>query len=272
MSTEEKPLSELISSIEQKDFTPTERVKEEKVTSPKEKGSKAFVIIVSILLLLIVGIGGYYIYTNYIVKEKQTQDEELTQEEQVPQFEEIFIDFEDSSRLYVKLPTSGCNDLGYVLQEQEDLEISTWWEQQEGECLSLYNLTYYKSEEVMIAYYSNNEATFPLEKFLKEGAEYEVISLEESSDQNQTSGSIMIKREPTTTVGSYEASEIEIISTEYNSENVTDTTIETKVHCAFNLNKISNMLTGYIVFSGNQNQNYCNVLDSTEYFEIRFDE
>jgi hypothetical protein len=81
MSNEETPLSELIGSIEQKDFNPNEL--EESSDSPKEKKDNTFMIVVLVLLLLTMGMGGYYLYTRFfgVQEEGEMITEEIFEEE-----------------------------------------------------------------------------------------------------------------------------------------------------------------------------------------------
>ncbi len=65
MAENEKPLSDFISSVEQVDV-PVEGVPEEVSVVVKPKKSKVFPILVGILLLFIIGMGGYYVYNEYI--------------------------------------------------------------------------------------------------------------------------------------------------------------------------------------------------------------
>ncbi len=83
--SEEKPLSDFISSVEQvevvEDTPPTEGS-----VKPVGKKSKAFPIIVGILLLFIIGMGGYYVYKQYYGEEEveipvineEAEDEEVS--------------------------------------------------------------------------------------------------------------------------------------------------------------------------------------------------
>lgn len=65
MAENEKPLSDYISSVEQVDV-PVDVVEGEKEVVVKPKKSKVFPILVGILLLFIIGMGGYYVYKEYI--------------------------------------------------------------------------------------------------------------------------------------------------------------------------------------------------------------
>lgn len=72
MEQTETPLSELISSPEQEEANSKEK-------SVVKKKNKAFPIIVGILLLLILGVGGYYVYTQYFVDtEDNNKEEDIT--------------------------------------------------------------------------------------------------------------------------------------------------------------------------------------------------
>ena len=69
MSPDDKPISDLISSVDTVDAS--EEAIEAGLSSDNplkgaKKKSKAFPIIVGILFLLILGVGGYYVYTNYM--------------------------------------------------------------------------------------------------------------------------------------------------------------------------------------------------------------
>ncbi len=92
MAENERPLSDFISSVEQvevvEDTPPTEGS-----VKPVGKKSKAFPIIVGILLLFIIGMGGYYVYKQYYGEEEvdvfvneESTDIDLNEEDiEVPQ-------------------------------------------------------------------------------------------------------------------------------------------------------------------------------------------
>ena len=88
MAENQRPLSDFISSVEQVDAPdiPSEDVGEK----PKTQKSKAFPIIVGILLLFILGMGGYYVYKQYFAQEEEivvNEEESLNEDEQ--QVEEL---------------------------------------------------------------------------------------------------------------------------------------------------------------------------------------
>jgi hypothetical protein len=103
MENSNKPLSEALSGISQVDINP--EVKEE-VKEVKPKKSKSFLIIVSILLLLIIGVGGYYIYTQYFentdeVEQVDTLEEDVNTDEEVSEEVEEDIVAEEENEGYV---------------------------------------------------------------------------------------------------------------------------------------------------------------------------
>ncbi|MDY0097039.1 MAG: hypothetical protein RBS01_01670 [Candidatus Dojkabacteria bacterium] len=65
-----KPISEAISSVEP---TPVESTLP---PTPPQGRSKGFIIIVSILMVLILGMGGYYVYTEYFAPKEVEQEQE----------------------------------------------------------------------------------------------------------------------------------------------------------------------------------------------------
>ncbi len=81
MAENERPLSDFISSVEQVDL-PNEDVIQEEVNKPTEKKSKIFPIIVGILLVLIIGVGGYIIYNQYFAEKDAVDINTIPAEEE----------------------------------------------------------------------------------------------------------------------------------------------------------------------------------------------
>ncbi len=81
MVENEKPLSDYISSVEQVEVpVEGEEGVEQEIVKPKK--SKVFPILVGILLLLIIGMGGYYVYKEYFAKEKVDTSQVIEEEEE----------------------------------------------------------------------------------------------------------------------------------------------------------------------------------------------
>ncbi len=68
MAENQRPLSDFISSVEQVDAPNISA--EDLGEKPKTEKSKVFPVIVGILLVLILGMGGYYVYKEYFAKEE----------------------------------------------------------------------------------------------------------------------------------------------------------------------------------------------------------
>lgn len=85
MAENEKPLSDYISSVEQVEV-PVEGVEEEGKVAVKKEKSKLFPILVGILLFFIIGMGGYYVYKEYI-KEKSPVVNEIQEPEEEKEYE-----------------------------------------------------------------------------------------------------------------------------------------------------------------------------------------
>lgn len=283
MAENEKPLSELISSIEQQDFTPPENMNLEEEGNSKEKKSKAFPIIVSILLVFILAVGGYYVYTNYI-KEQEPIAPGTTPEE-VPDlgFGDMFIELDNGKVIYVKVPTSDCDTTNYEITERDGKTMTIWEDNQEGFCSSSNLLQYFVDEEAMTQFYSDNQATYPLEKYTENNVVYEYIFKSDYEQGDTALSGVVYQKEPTVSVKEYEA--FRILSYTKHFPEVDDegevigniiggSTIKTL--CVFDLSNIVENGEGYIVFSGvsdvGSEINYCNVLNDSEYFEIKLAE
>ena len=281
MAENERPLSELISSIKQQDFTPSEDISTEEAGTPKGKKSKAFPIIVSILLVLILVVGGYYVYINYI-KEQEPIAPGTTPEE-VPDlgYGDMFIELSNRKVIYVKVPTSDCDTTGYKIVEQERDKMTIWEDNQEGVCSSGNILGYFTDEEVITEYYSDGNAVYPLEKYTENGIVYEYISKDEYSEESMAVGGVVYQKEPTVSVNEYEAFVILNFKKnfpELDEENqllmekaiIEGSTINT--YCVFDLSKIIDNGEGYLVFSGYADVgsavNYCEILENSENFVI----
>lgn len=106
MEENQRPLSDFISSVEQVDAPdiPNEEVNER----PKNKKSKAFPIIVGILLVLILGMGGYYVYKQYFAQGEESVNTDVTEEQVDEQSTNLLVD--------VLVPDeSGSEDVGIKL-------------------------------------------------------------------------------------------------------------------------------------------------------------
>ena len=93
MAENQKPLSDFISSVEQVDV-PVEGVEEEVKEEVKQKKSKVFPILVGILLFFIIGMGGYYIYNEYLVEKNV---EEVPLDDELPIDSEVEDETEESA-------------------------------------------------------------------------------------------------------------------------------------------------------------------------------
>ncbi len=276
MSTEEKPLSELISSIEQEDFVPSEDMNMGQETEPQEKKSKAFITIVLILLVLIIGVGGYYVYDNYIKEDNGEEEEEIVDEdeESTLQYRDFFIDQENGKMLYVKLPIAECEDVEYHAVTQANPDILVWEENGDDQCQLSYGLAYFKDEATMTGYYSS-EAKYPLKTLTVGGVEYEIVFENGTYVQAGQSGSILYQKEPTITVGGYEAFRtIFVYGILPNLESrISDPETIIATYCTFDVSKLGENVSGYLVFNGSDSgTNYCKVLEDSENFELRIEQ
>ncbi len=75
MAENQRPLSDFISSVEQVDAPQVSP--EDLGEKPKKEKSKAFPIIVGILLVLILVMGGYYVYKQYFAQEEGDENTEV---------------------------------------------------------------------------------------------------------------------------------------------------------------------------------------------------
>ena len=88
MAENERPLSDFITSVEQVDAPDVSE--QDMGVESKQKKSKAFPIVVGILSVLILGMGGYYVYTQYFAQEEDVVvNEEESINEDVQQVEEL---------------------------------------------------------------------------------------------------------------------------------------------------------------------------------------
>ncbi len=89
MGEEKKPLVDLIKETEAKEFNPKEQ--EGSPLLPKKGKNNIFIAIAFVLLLFIIGVGGYYyIYTQYVAKqevEERVEEEMLVEEKVDEEFE-----------------------------------------------------------------------------------------------------------------------------------------------------------------------------------------
>lgn len=284
--SEETPLSELISSIEQKDFSPTEEMINNGETPPKEKkSSKAFIIAVSILLLLIVGVGGYYVYDNYIDtddKEPEGEEEGLNPEKSTLEFGEVFIDLGEGKVLYVKAPTSSCDDTGFVSQVQETDSMLIYEDNQNNFCSDSHIISYFVDEEAMTTYFSENKAKYPLEEETIDYIKYEYLLKEDSTEESGAAHGLVYKKAPTINVNGNGAFHLisyykiaqegveTVIKGDYPKDDSTYTNF-TK-YCVFPLYQFGEQYESFLVFSGvadaGSEIDYCEMLNDTEDFEI----
>lgn len=94
MGEEKKPLADLIKETEPKEFNPKEQ--EGAPLLPKKGKNNIFMAIVFVLLLFIIGVGGYYyIYTQYVAKqevEEEIEEETLVVEEKIGEEFENYVE------------------------------------------------------------------------------------------------------------------------------------------------------------------------------------
>lgn len=279
MADNQKPLSDLLSSIEQKDFSPSD-VPGLENEEPKEKKSKSFLIIVLILLLLIIGVGGYYVYTNYIAKEEEPiteneQDDGLNPEKSTLEFSDIFIDMGSGNLLYMKLPKSECDDTGY-----EKVDENTWEDNRNLYCSSSNIVSYFEDEESMTNDFANNDPTYSQEEVTFNGKKYKYIDRYIDEDAKVVGGWVY-QKEPTVKVKEFDA--FKAISyfaylgdsndlEKDNTVAVLEGNNSLVQYCIFDISKVSAKLQGYIVFGGTASvgteRDYCEVLDEFTHFEM----
>ena len=282
--SEETPLSELISSIEQKDFSLPEEMENGGDTNPKKKkSSKAFLIIVSILLLLIVGVGGYYVYDNYIDKDEEIEEEEgLNPEESALEFGEVFIDLGEGKVLYVKAPTSSCDDTGFVSQPQETDNMLIYEDNQNKFCSDSHIISYFIDEESMTSYFSGGKAKYPLEEETIDYITYEYLLKEDYTEDSGAAHGLVYKKTPTVNVNGNGAFHLisyykiaqegvnTVIKGDYPKDDSTYTNF-TK-YCVFPLYQFGEEYESFLVFSGvasaGSEIDYCEMLNETEDFNI----
>lgn len=130
MAENEKPLSDYISSVEQV-YVPVEEGQESMVGENKPKKSKVFPIIVGILLLLIIGMGGYYVYKQYYVDEK-TDITDIEEDKEVNQdsgTESQLIDTDrENSFKFLNIKSGDFNEEAEICNDLciADLEVTYW--------------------------------------------------------------------------------------------------------------------------------------------------
>ena len=281
MAENERPLSDFITSIEQVDAP--EVAPEDMGENPKQKKSKVFLIIVSILLLLIVGVGGYYIYDNYIDKDEVIEEEQgLIPEESTLEFGDIFIDLDGEKILYVKAPSSSCDDTGYRALVQESTGYLIYEDNQNEYCSDSNIISYFKDEETMTSYLSQAKTEYPLEKETINSVEYEYILKEDSTNETGSAHGLVYQKSPTINVKDFEA--FHIINYIKIAEEGDNTVIEgsypeddsvytnfTK-YCVFPLSQLGEEFNGFLMFNGSSSIgseiDYCEVLNSSEYFNL----
>ena len=243
MNPEDKPISELISSETPVDtITPPIGVDiPAQQPSVKPKKSKTFPIIVGILSLFIIGMGGYYVYNNYI-------------KEQEP--DNTLINDEESS----------------IEEEDEDLETS--YGVGEGKY-------YFETREEMTHFYGGPSSTssegYPLETIEIDGIEYEYLYKTDGTVDGDVGMGAVYQWEPTVEVQGYEASRMIVYYNVspcfdetvegcpnypedhpysilgYSTGDFTEDTYPTVVNCIFDLSKLVENGEGFIVYSGNIN-------------------
>ncbi|MBP6976037.1 hypothetical protein KBB42_00350 [Candidatus Dojkabacteria bacterium] len=114
MAENQRPLSDFISSVEQVDAP--EVSAEDLGEKPKKEKSKVFPIIVGILLVLILGMGGYYVYKQYFAQEEEDLNIDTNTEVE-----------EESAELLVDVlvpDESGSEDIGIQLSLPDGWSIN----------------------------------------------------------------------------------------------------------------------------------------------------
>ena len=279
MEENQRPLSDFISSVEQIDAPdiPNEGIGEE----PKNKKSKAFPIIVSILLVLILVAGGYYVYTNYI--KDQDTPEETSEEVSDLGLGDISMELSNGQIVYVNVPTSDCDTTSYEVVERDSKKMTIWEDNQEGLCSSSNTVLYFVNEEAITEYYSENQTVYPLKKYTEDNIVYEYILEPKYSKEDDAISGFVYQKEPTVSVKEYDAFRILSFykrfpdineSGEFTGNIINGSIINT--YCVFDLSKIVTNGEGYIVFSGSgdiySETNYCDVLNNSGNFEIKLSE
>ena len=261
----DRPISELISSLDNNSA-------EEKVTPKKQ--NKAFLIIVSILLVLIACVGAYYVYTQYVAKEEVEEEQEQEQEEEeetTKDLDDVEIVLNDKSKIYVKMGNSGCDDTGFV--QVHNSEYSIWEDNQNGFCSSSYIIGYFPSKDIMSKYYVSTTQAPSLQKITVAGTEYEYIKkVNGIKEQDGVGMGIAYKWEPEITVKEYKASSIVSYYNPYElSSDLKDSSIVT-TYCLLDLSKLFDGVEGYLVFNGvadvYSDVDYCSILNEMDTFSI----
>jgi len=296
VNLKDKPVSDTISSVKQADV-PEREVKNGELTNDsrmvEKKRRKVFPIIVGILLLLLIlGVGVYFVYINYLASEDVVDD---SQQEQADDMMDIEETQENTNRLgdiearligqdkvlLMTIPNSGCDDTGFVETAQGTSEILEFEDNQNSYCSSAYKVNFFLNEEVMTRVYSFAETEYPLEKINVDGVDYEYILKEDYSSESGIASATVYIKEPTREVGGYEAFQIlwtyKVFPEGTDSSSITDAEIledgTSTTYCVFDLSKIDSTTEGYLVFSGGASAgseiDYCEILDNTQNFEIK---
>lgn len=254
---------------------------DEEIKKVNKKKRKVLFIILSLVFLLAAGIWEYYIFKSY------------DKEEKIPaKYDDIDIDFNNGKVLYINVPTSECDDTGYIplgstneetIVVEEGLAWVLWQDNRNENCnTGKYTISYIKDEESLAGYFDAG-VTLPLKTTTIDGIEYGFLK-REYFDFNETQTKeegIVLQRIPTITVGGYEAirmyTYMKIYDKSYkeasveNSDIFQDSRVET--YCVFDLSKIDTTAYGYLLFMGESEMydltvNYCEVLNNAKEFKI----
>ncbi len=186
--------------------------------------------------------------------------------------DEVSIKLVDGKELVVNIENSECDNTGFQIIEHNE-KMTRYADNQNMYCSSWYELEYFVDENAMTNYYSKGTAKYPLEAEIIEGVTYTYIAKYEGETEDDWGYGLAYQWFPVTKVKGYEASKI--VSYEnrlYREANIKEGALKTNL-CVFNLNKVDNKLSGYLVFSGaasyGSEVNYCNDLSDMETFGLK---
>lgn len=285
MAENERSLSDFTSSVEQENLPQKDPIHGETVKQ-KLKRSKLFSIAIGIFLVLVIAAGGYTIYGKYFSQVEAPNSNEIENEEKESEYkstidEVVMTLLGQNLTLSAKLPTSSCDDTGFVSQVEENSKFLIYKDNQNGYCSDSHMVQFFVDEENMSQIISNGNAKYPLEKIVVDGIEYEYIEKKDSAEENGAVSGTVYMKNPKLLVGGYEAFRVlsfyNLLSLNNSEADMTDEEVirdgSITTYCVFDLSKINPKAKGYLMFSGfasiGSEINYCDMLNSTEEFEIK---